>query len=467
MIRSLIAALCCACLQLMSTAQWQTLGTGVDHGVRSLTYDSVNTRLYVFGRFSTAGGLIVNGTAFWDGTAWNAMGQGVDYPLATPVWASTIVGDSVLVSGVFPFIEDVPDSRKTAFWDGSQWQSAGPGGSSGVFRGMVHNEDGITVAGCSDTIAGVVVNSLARYQNGSWTALSAYPSFSHGLVCYNSVIKYQGQYIAGGNINVPGLREIGWLDGDTLRQLGPGILGDSWVNELVEYQDLLYVGGEFHAGAGNAATGIMTWDGEQFANPFPAVQYVGMVHTMTVANGELFVSGQVIIPGMPDYYQLLRYDGERICLFGRNFNTAIRSLAASPERLYFAPNVQSLAPGGTPLGWIASYDLAYPGDTCIMIATGMPEQDGPGPYPDQVVVFPNPSQGTVLVQLGPAWAAGGPVLMEVYDATGKLLLVPVPHPHTGKEAFAMDLRNAGPGIRFIRIRSADGRMDVTRSILLQ
>jgi hypothetical protein len=101
------------------------------------------------------------------------------------------------------------------------------------------------------------------------------------------------------------------------------------------------------------------------------------------------------------------------------------------------------------------------------VTIGIPEHVGHSEVADQVVVYPNPSGGMVAVQLGPAWAATGPPLVQVYDATGKLLMAPAPHPHTGTEAITMDLGKAGPGIRFIRIRSADGLMDVTRSILLQ
>ncbi len=463
--RLVIIIWACSGLYTGAGAQWDTLGPGLDHGVRALLYDSAQQRLYAFGRFTSAGGMVVNGTAMWYEGQWHAMGNGVENAHGAPVISATRLGsDSILIGGFFSGAVGVDDTQRMALWDGAEWKSIGTGGANGLTWGMLTNEDGTTVVGTFQQIASLPMNRMARFQNDTWTNLCAYPT-DQGFVSYTSVVQYQGQYIIGGNINVPGLREIGWLDGDTLRQLGPGILGDSWVNDLVEFQGLLYVGGEFYAGWGNAASGVMTWDGEQFADPFPSVQYVGMVHTMTVANGELFVSGRVMLPGSTDYYQLLRFDGERICLFGKNFNTTIRAIAASPEHLYFAPNVQWLAPNGTPLGWIASYDLSYQGDTCISIATSMP---GPGPVPDhaKLLVYPNPTDGLCAIELATGTVAPVKPLIYIYDTAGRLLLDGQPMARDGEGVWrgSMQFKPGDTGLRFVRVRCVSSGLDLTSTL---
>lgn len=145
-------------------------------------------------------------------------------------------------------------------------------------------------------------------------------------MAYSAMAKYQGQYIYGGNFNQPDVHEIGYIDNDTLRQLGVGISEDSWVNCLKAYNDKLYIGGEFYNQPNNGASGIMTWDGSEFANLFPNLQYIGMVDAMDVRNNELYISGRVIVPGVPGYYTLARFNGSEMCLWGKNMNVVLRSM---------------------------------------------------------------------------------------------------------------------------------------------
>lgn len=291
--------------------QWDTVGSGMNDGVRSLLYDSAAQRLYAFGHFSVAGGVIVNGTTYWDGT-WHPMGQGVHYPQAFPVMTASFWGDSILISGSFPYAYGVANSQRAVVWDGSAWLALEPGGIDGFIGTVISNEDGATVSGILDTIAGVpVTNNIARYVNGAWSPICSHPT--DGIMWLLEMAHYQGQYFFAGNLNSPSVKELGWLDGDTLRQVGQGILGDSWVNDLVVFQDKLFIGGDFFAGAGNPATALMTWDGTQYANPVPGVQFIAQVADLDVRNGELYISGRTMLPGSSDYYSLARFDGDRVC----------------------------------------------------------------------------------------------------------------------------------------------------------
>ncbi len=400
---------------MCSNAQWSLVGDGLSGEVGALQYDSIHQRIYAVGHFSMAGDLVVNGTAYWDGFSWHALGQGVDNPQALPVMAALLMGDSLLISGSFQNIEGVEGSRATALWDGSQWRSIGPGGSYGRARGMVSNEDGITLAGSLDSIAGIDVNRIARYQNGTWSSICAYPT-DQGFVSYTSIVKYQGQYIFGGNINVPGLREIGYLDGDTLRQLGPGINGDPWVNDMVIYQDDLFVGGEFYAAWGNAASGLMKWDGSAFSDPFPGAQYIDMVHDMDVRNGELYISGRVVVPGTSGYYRLARFNGEQLCLFGKDLNVVFRDIAATGTELFVAPNAAIPILYGDTLNTILRYDLSYPPDTCITIQTGLHEIT---PHSDGWTFAPIPFQDRLTIRSRSSIPRGS--VLQFFDAMGRLV----------------------------------------------
>lgn len=355
-------------------AQWTLVGSGMDSGVRSLQYDSVHSRVYAFGAFEFAGGVLSNGTAYWEGGTWHSMGQGVHYSLLDNVTSSILVGgDSVMISGFFRYVEGLPDSRNTVLWDGSGWRSIGPDGTHGIAWGLLSNEDGITIAGRIDSVAGMAVKHMARFQNGIWNEICAYPS-NEAFVSYQSIAHFQGQYIFGGNINVPGIREIGYLDGDTLKQLGTGIGGDSWVNVMKEYQGKLYIGGEFYANTINPGAGVLTWNGDTYNYPFPGIEYTTQVKNLDVRNGELYISGICRLSGSSDFYNLARYNGEQICLFGKNLNMTINAMVATETELFVAPNMPTLGLNGDTVNYLAKYDLNHPPDTCIQLQTSVNEQ---------------------------------------------------------------------------------------------
>ena len=54
---------------------WSALGTGMDGGVSALAVSG--TDLYAGGVFTNAGGVTVNGIAKWNGSAWSALSSGV------------------------------------------------------------------------------------------------------------------------------------------------------------------------------------------------------------------------------------------------------------------------------------------------------------------------------------------------------------------------------------------------------
>ncbi len=84
-----------------------------------------------------------------------------------------------------------------------------------------------------------------------------------------------------------------------------------------------------------------------------------------------------------------------------------------------------------------------------------------------VLVFPNPSSGSVFIRLAPEWYVSGQPLVTVYDITGRILNVRIGQVGASTGTFVLEMSGASPGVRFIRMRSADGLLDITRPLVIE
>ena len=64
------------CIAKWDGSAWSALGSGMNGYVSALAVSGTN--LYAGGGFTTAGGVPANRIAKWDGSAWSALGSGMD-----------------------------------------------------------------------------------------------------------------------------------------------------------------------------------------------------------------------------------------------------------------------------------------------------------------------------------------------------------------------------------------------------
>lgn len=117
-------------LALWNGTAWQALGNGVDGQVAAMAR-LPNGDLVVGGRFATAGGVPCSNIARWDGTSWNNLGTGIPAPgpftNSVPVKALTVDPAGTLwVGGDFAIAGGVPCAN-IARWDGATWSPVGAG----------------------------------------------------------------------------------------------------------------------------------------------------------------------------------------------------------------------------------------------------------------------------------------------------------------------------------------------------
>ena len=100
------------CIARWDGSAWSALGSGLNAGVSALT-TLPNGDLVAGGRFTTAGGVGANRIARWDGSSWSALGLGT----TAQVRALTTLPNGDLVAG--------GDFGRPVRWDGSTWSPIG------------------------------------------------------------------------------------------------------------------------------------------------------------------------------------------------------------------------------------------------------------------------------------------------------------------------------------------------------
>lgn len=169
--------------------------------------------VYVGGRFTRAGGVEANGLARWDGTAWHAVGTGLNGEVP---WLSSMT-------------MTIQDGSLVAAWEFSPPTR----GTSGLAR---------------------------------WDGTSLRPLGS-GVESISSLAVFGQDLYAGGRFNSAGERPANMIarwDGTTWRPLGDGLAGTSWttyagVAALAVQGEHLVAVGTFITAGGKPSFGIARW----------------------------------------------------------------------------------------------------------------------------------------------------------------------------------------------------------------
>ena len=405
-----------------SHAQWESVGGGVSNGqVTWLEWDTEDECLYVLGSMRWAGpdDLEVNGVTYWKDGLWHLMDGGVDHPFngAVPFVHQTIkYGGEHIVVGGFDSIGGNELASRVARWTGNSWLPLDPiVAHDGNTYGLSVIDDELHLHGGFDTIADVPVQNWAIWNGQEWRAGDTMGVFLDWST--REAIKFEDRIYVGGNFETSdGRNDLLMKVGDEWVELGPGLQGDCYVSDLEVYDGLLWVTGYFFSGAGNAATGVMAWDGEQWLDPFPQMELYGWGRSLTIANGKLYICGFMTAEGLPGTYQIAEYDGEQLCIRGGN-QIVTTKVDASPDTLYAitCDQIGCNEFGGLVVNHLMKMPLSWPADTCYAVVQGVAEQKASGKW----AAFPNPAQTTITLK-GPSHFSGT-CWLSITDQTGRLV----------------------------------------------
>ena len=240
--------------------------------------------LYAGGGFVQAGGKAANHVARWNGSSWEALGDGVNGYVYTLVFDG---GGNLFVGGGFDHAGGVA-ANNVAKWTGTQWEALDIGTNDTV-HSLVIDDDNRLIAGGDFTTAGEVqAGGVARWNGSAWESLSD-QSFGRAPWIPKRLLFSQGTlYFIAGNV---------WVRRDGKFQLlGDGISFSDFSHSLyavtmaLDGQGNLVVGGYFDRAGSTPANCIARWNGTNWENLGSGMD--NLVSALAVASdGRLFAGG--------------------------------------------------------------------------------------------------------------------------------------------------------------------------------
>ena len=256
---------------------WSALGAGLDTGVLAMAVhdDGTGPALYAGGAFSTAGGLEAGGLARWDGADWSTpMPQGRRAVVRALATADFGAGPVLAMGGQQLFLRPDEPSRSLAFWDGRHWSLPREGagmGLVGAVRALTAFDDGTgtkLVAGGDFRMAGdLAIRRVAAWDGRAWTPMGAgFNGTVNALAIFDDgsgeALYAAGAFTASGD--TPASRIARWdAVGQRWLPLGEGL--NNGVADLAVFDDgtgkALYAVGQFMSAGGVEARRVARWDG--------------------------------------------------------------------------------------------------------------------------------------------------------------------------------------------------------------
>jgi len=322
------------------TNTWSTLGTGSSNGVNN--YGSyvyalavVGNEVFVGGGFNSAGGVSANNVARFNTqtNTWSTLGTGSSNGVGGIVRALAVVGNEVVVGGLFTEAGGVSANRVARFnTQTNTWSRLGTGSSNGVSGGnvsalaVVGNE--VVVGGGFTSAGGVSANYVARFntQTNTWSSLGTgssngvsavgypyAPSVSALAVVGNEVFVGGGTFSSAGGVSANNVARFN-TQTNTWSSLGTGSSNgvSNTVLALAVVGNEVFVGGRFTSAGGVFANRVArfntqtnTWSRLGTGSSNGVNDYVS---ALAVVGNEVVVGGEFTSAGGVSANRVARFN---------------------------------------------------------------------------------------------------------------------------------------------------------------
>jgi N-acetylneuraminic acid mutarotase len=305
------------------TNTWSTLGTGSSNGVnnRVNALAVVGNEVFVGGNFTLAGGVIANNVARFNTqtNTWSSLGTGSSNGVSgVVVNALAVVGNEVFVGGVFTSAGGVSANRVARFnTQTNTWSTLGTGSSNGVndqvsALAVVGNE--VVVGGLFTSAGGVSANRVARFntQTNTWSSLGTGSSNGVNSDVYALAVVGNEVFVGGGFTSAGGVSAnfVARFNTQTNTWSSLGTDSSNGVNSVVSALAVVgnevVVGGLFTSAGGVSANRVArfntqtnTWSslGTGSSNGVNSGYDYGAVRALAVVGNEVFVGGDFTLAG--------------------------------------------------------------------------------------------------------------------------------------------------------------------------
>lgn len=340
-------------------------------------------QLYAGGNFLLAsaipGGALIRSLALWNGSAWAPVGPGFVSNGGKTVFALAVhdegdgAGAYLTIAGDFDTAGGVV-ANNIARWNGTSFSTVGSGATNGTkftifglhsLQGVGHGQPRLVVGGSFVSAGGGPYKSIASWDGRSWSGFADGPGKGIGGVVYASAVYDDGEgpvLYVGGSFEFAGdvaARNVARWDGSQWSSLGTGASNgtDGFVNALAVYDDQsgtgpkLYVGGWFEHAGGIATNYLARWDGSAWSAVGTGLSggVAGFVSAMVVhqepahSTPSLYVGGDFTNAGGVGVKHIARWNGSSWSAMGAGF-----SAAASPVPAVYALAVVDVGFAGGP-----------------------------------------------------------------------------------------------------------------------
>lgn len=331
---------------------WDTVPGVFNNTINTIMFH--NDYLYVGGFFSEVDGINVNGIAKFDGLNW--------YPVISGFFVDSIT------SGVVNNIKVIND---TLF-------------AMGIFR--------------YSSNPSILLNGLSKLDNSNWLPVYDLPNLwdDNTLNIIADIELYNNELYVGGNFCNDSLSDIIKFNGHNWKDVNFGIHGGiSAIQKVIVYQGKLIVGGLIYKNAGNVGNFIQAWDGniwkEMGGSLYNSSDDNAQVHDLKIWDTELYVAGVFDIAGNIPASRIVKWDGERWCGFGGNFNNRIVSVDFYSDTMFVACGMLF---NNDTVNWLAKWTGGNYVDTCSTVGINEVVYEN-----ESIHIFPNPANTSLTVNV--------------------------------------------------------------------
>lgn len=375
------------------TQTWKTLDNIQLDYYNISRFETAGDSLIIFGGFRTEEtGDEVLGVLTWDSISISSFGSYIDWG---PVHCGLQYQDEYYIGGKFSDYNDDYYQRKVARWNGLEWNPLGLGvwDNMSKVKDMEVYQGKLVMGGLMRDVEGdsLFWTDLAYWQDSTWHTMGG--TYGDGDV--EELIQYDDKLFVVGDFysvsadnsteNTWLANNVVWWDGTEWGQPDEGVVGhlnDAYVDTLNNH---LYVVGNCSNASGLEVSNVAMWDGTEW-HAMPD-DLDGQVHCITMYRGQLYVGGY----GVFGPYSVAYFDGvEWQQIVMQNIDGSVREMIVYKDELYMGGTFDHA--GGLEVDGLVRYYL-HPDS----VQWGVPDNVGELEQEQKVFVYPNPANEYIKI----------------------------------------------------------------------